>query len=105
MAKIEVRHMDLQRTACRKAIEKLHAQGVDTAWGANGLVGETAIKLLNTEKFLIPLDIMGLQRTPATREEASVAARLIMSGMCLDWPETYGSYPDDAPAAAILAAA
>ncbi|MQY48225.1 hypothetical protein GAO09_19510 [Rhizobiales bacterium RZME27] len=105
MAKIEVRHLDLEKAACRKAIQLLDAKKIDTAWGANGLVGETAIQLLKTEEFLIPRDIMGLQKTPATREEADLTARLIMAGMCGDWPEKYGYYPDDPRAKAILRAA
>lgn len=102
MSKIELRHMDLEKAACRKALQILDAKKIDTAWGANGLVGETAIKLLSTDEFLIPRDIMGLQKTPATREEAALTARLIMAGMCGDWPEKYGHYPDDPKAAAIL---
>jgi hypothetical protein len=105
MAKIELRHLDLEKAACRRAVEKLHAQNIDTAWGASGLVGETAINLLNAEEFLIPRDIMGLKRTPATQDEAAQAARLIMAGMCGDWPEKYGWYLDDPRAAAFLKAA
>lgn len=105
MSKIELRHLDLEKAACRRAMENLHARGIDTAWGAKGLVGETAINLLNTEEFLIPRDVMGLQRTPATRDEAELTARLIMAGMCGDWPEKYGHFPDDPRAEAILKAA
>lgn len=105
MAKIELRHLDLEKAACRKAMQDLHSQAIDTAWGANGLVGETAIKLLNTEEFLISRDVMGLQRTPATRDEAALTARLIMAGMCGDWPEKYGHYPDDPRAVAVLTSA
>jgi len=105
MSNINLRHLDLEKAACRRALEKLHAKNIDTAWGANGLVGETAIKLLKTDEFLIPRDVMGLQRTPATRDEADQTARLIMAGMCGDWPEKYGWYLDDPRAAEILKAA
>lgn len=29
MAKIELRHLDLEKDSCRRAMENLHAQGVD----------------------------------------------------------------------------
>lgn len=88
-----VLHMDLAKKATSKAQELLSKKNIDTAWGANGLVGETAIKLLATDEFLISRDPMGRNKTPATLDEVSIASNWIMAGLCQDWPEKYGPYP------------
>lgn len=97
-------HTTLAATALRKAGVILEKRGVDTAWGANGQIGELALKLLKTDEFPIQRDFMGAVKTPATSDEISIARDFVMAGLCADWPEKYGSYTNEPRARELLAA-